>query len=152
MTITIDWEAEGAPKKDGRQTWRAEHDDPHYVAELRPENGAFGPYYNLHLQLGTVDIQQHCHCVEMGRLYAQAWLEQMPVWNERVHALVAAGTAQVNPAPMIHGRAYPHVAPPPCDVHGVAALYVEDGRWNCRACKPDNPALRALKRAWAADE
>jgi hypothetical protein len=52
-------------------------------------------------------------------------------------AMVGVELGPDHPAFMIHGRAYPHVAPPPCDVHGVTALYVEGGRWNCRACTRD---------------
>lgn len=40
------------------------------------------------------------------------------------------------PAEMqIEGRAYPGVAPPPCDLHDVAGLYVDDGRWHCELCE-----------------
>lgn len=116
-TITIDWEPEGTPKKDGRQAWRAEGDDPHYVATLRPENGAYGPYYALHLQLGTVDIDQECHCVEMGQLFARAWLEQMPAWNARAKVLLDEQQKAAYAAQKEHGPGYD-----PADVESLGTV------------------------------
>lgn len=52
----------------------------------------------------------------------------------------------------IHGRAYPGIAPPRCDVHSMAGLYVDDGRWSCRHCEQPRmlaptPAQRARIQA-----
>lgn len=88
-TITLDWEADGTPKKDGRQAWRAEQYDPHVVATLRPEQGAFGPYYDLHLSIGQLEINLECHCEEAGRLFAQGWLDVLPLWQAQCDLLMA---------------------------------------------------------------
>jgi hypothetical protein len=87
--IALDWEPEGDALPDGRQAWRAEHDDPTYEVTLRPEAGLFGGYYDLHLSQGTLELSIECEDVEEGKLFARAWLDAIAFWQTRVDALRA---------------------------------------------------------------